>query len=64
MVKREEALQETLAKGNEVVNLDLEEERVEGNAATIPQLIMALEAIFEEWMKLLFFFFLLWGRKE
>ena len=48
MVKREEALQETLAKGNEVVNLDLEEERVEGNAATIPQLIMALEAIFEE----------------
>lgn len=48
MVKREEALQETLAKGKEVVNLDLDEERVEGNAATIPQLIKALDAIFEQ----------------
>lgn len=44
-MNREEALQDTLAKGTEAANLDLEEERAVGKTVAMPQLVKALEAI-------------------
>lgn len=45
MVKREDALVLAPGRAIEVVNLDLEDERSDGNTAATPQLLRALEAI-------------------
>lgn len=44
-MNRDETLQDRLTNGTEAANLDLEEEREEGNTAAMPQLVNALEAI-------------------